>query len=1035
VFLQKLTFAVAPSWSVNPAAFAYSMTVTAVAEINCTELTSPSNRIGAFVGSDCRGTALTSTVVNGRYIASMVVYSNVPSGETITFKIYNVANDSVYDAKTTAAFQDNAAFGVSSSPFVTRNNNAPTALNLNVQNINEGQPTNTTVGALSTTDIDPAETFTYTLVSGTGSTDNSNFAISGSNLVTNVVLNYATKTSHSIRVKSTDANGCSFERTFTITVNDVNTAPTGIIISDSTINENSTSLTVLGSLSAIDYDAGENFTYSLVSGTGSTDNGSFNINGSNLRSLSSFNYEVKSSYSIRVRVTDVASNSFERIITVLVKDVNDVPTSIDINGSTTGISFAENKPLGTVIGLIHTTDEDAGNSFIYTFVNTAGNNNDKFTIAGNQLRTNDLFDYEVRQNYVIFLQANDGNGGLLTRQFSLTVTDSNDAPTSMSLTSSNINENLPASTFIGKITTIDPDVSSSFTYTLVTGAGSGGNGNFRISADSLYSSTPFDYESVTSYSIRVNVNDGSNGSYQQTFNINILNANDAPTDINLTSNQIAENQPANAIVGTLSTNDQDLANTFVYTLVGGTGSTDNSSFNISGSSLRASSSFDYETKNAYSIRLKTTDNQGAYFEKVFTINVTNVSDAPTNITLTNDTISENRALNTLIGTLESVSQDTALTFTYSFDNNVTGNNNSSFTLTGSQLRSNSVFDYESKNSYFVYIISNDGAGGTFTKQFQVNIINRNDAPTDIVVNNRSIAENAAIQTFISRVTSVDPDNNTTFTYSLVTGAGDNDNSSFTLRADSLFASASFDFETKNVYSTRIQTNDNLGGIFQKIITINVTNINDNPTNVTLSEVSINENLAANTTVGTFTATDQDTGNTFIYSLVAGAGNTDNGSFVISGTSLRSSATFDYEVKSSYSIRVRVTDNFGGMFEKQFTISINNLNDAPTNIALSNDTITENKALNSLIGTFTTTDQDVNSFTYSFASVAGNNNASFTISGNQLRTNAVFNYEALSTYFIYVQTNDGNGGTFVKQFQINIKDTNDAPSDLLISNNT
>lgn len=1035
VFFQKLTFAAAPAWSVNPAAFMYSMTVTAVAEINCTELTSPSNRIGAFVGSDCRGTALTSTVVNGRYIASMVVYSNVPSGETITFKIYNVANDSVYEAKTTAAFQDNAAFGVSSSPFVIRNNNAPTAMNLNVQNVNEGQPTNTTVGALSTTDPDPSETFTYSLVSGTGSADNSNFAISGSNLVTNVVLNYATKTSHSIRVRSTDANGCYFEKNFTITVNDVNTTPTGIIISDSTINENSTSLTAIGSLTAVDYDAGENFIYSLVAGMGSTDNASFNINGSNLRSLSSFNYEVKSSYSIRVKVTDVANNTFERIITILVKDVNDAPTSIDINGSTTGISFAENKPLGTVIGLINTTDEDAGNSFIYTFVNTAGNNNDKFTIAGNQLRTNDLFDYEVRQNYVVFLQTNDGNGGLLTRQFALNVTDSNDAPTSMSLTSSNINENQPANTFIGRINTVDPDAGNTFTYTLVTGAGSGGNANFRISNDSLYTTAPFDYESVAVYSIRVNVNDGHNGNYQQAFNITVLNANDAPTDILLSSDQIAENLAANAVIGTLSTNDQDVTNTFVYTLVGGTGSTDNASFNISGNNLRASASFDYETKNTYSIRLKTTDNQGAYFEKIFTINITNVSDAPTNITLSRDTISENRPVNTLIGIIESVSQDTNLSYTYSFDNNVTGNSNTSFVITGKELRSNAIFDYETKSSYFVYIISNDGAGGTFTKQFQINIINRNDAPTDIVVNNRSVAENAATETFISRITSVDPDNNTSFTYTLVSGAGDNDNTSFAIRADSLFSTTSFDFETKNVYNIRMQTNDNLGGTFQKIIVINVTNVNDNPTNVTLSEVSINENLPANTTIGTFTTTDQDTGNTFIYSLVTGTGSTDNGNFLISGTSLRSSTTFDYEVKSSYSIRVKVTDNFGGTFEKQFTISINNLNDAPTNIALSNDTITENKALNTLIGTFTTTDQDANSFTYSFSNVAGNNNDKFTISGNQLRTNSVFDFEALSTYFIYVQTNDGNGGTFVKQFQINIKDTNDAPSDLLISNNT
>ena len=46
------------------------------------------------------------------------------------------------------------------------------------------------------------------------------------------------------------------------------------------------------------------FTYTLVTGTGSTDNGSFTINGNQLKTAASFNYETKNSYSIRVCTTD-----------------------------------------------------------------------------------------------------------------------------------------------------------------------------------------------------------------------------------------------------------------------------------------------------------------------------------------------------------------------------------------------------------------------------------------------------------------------------------------------------------------------------------------------------------------------------------------------------------------------------------------------------------------------------------------------------------------------------------------------------------
>jgi hypothetical protein len=182
-----------PTWTVNPAAYQYSMTITAVANVNCSELSSPSNRIGAFVNDTCRGTVLTSNVINGRYIASMVVYSNVPSGETVTFKIYNAANDIIYGAKVTAAFQDNASYGATVSPFIVRNNNQPTALALSANTIQEGLPANSAIGLLSSTDPDAGETFTYSLVAGPGSTDNTNFNLLGNQLRSNSAFNFNLK--------------------------------------------------------------------------------------------------------------------------------------------------------------------------------------------------------------------------------------------------------------------------------------------------------------------------------------------------------------------------------------------------------------------------------------------------------------------------------------------------------------------------------------------------------------------------------------------------------------------------------------------------------------------------------------------------------------------------------------------------------------------------------------------------------------------------------------------------------------------------
>jgi hypothetical protein len=101
-------------------------------------------------------------------------------------------------------------------------------------------------------------------------------------------------------------------------------------------------------------------------------------------------------------------------------------------------------------------------------------------------------------------------------------------------------------------------------------------------------------------------------------------------------------------------------------------------------------------------------------------------------------------------------------------------------------------------------------------------------------------------------------------------------------------------------------------------------INAAPTDIALSAMAINENVAANSTVGTFSTTDPDTGNTFAYSLVGGTGSTDNGAFTISGNSLTINNSPDFETQSSYTIRVRTTDQGNQFFEKQFTIAINNL---------------------------------------------------------------------------------------------------------------
>jgi len=202
----------------------------------------------------------------------------------------------------------------------------------------------------------------------------------------------------------------------------------------------------------------------------------------------------------------------------------------------------------------------------------------------------------------------------------------------------------------------------------------------------------------------------------------------------------------------------------------------------------------------------------------------------------------------------------------------------------------------------------------------------NTAPTDLSLSPSSINENVAANSTVGTFTSTDPDTGNTFTYSLVAGAGDTNNTAFSIVGNELQINASPDFETKPSYNIRVLTTDQGGLSYDKPLVVNINNVNETPTDLSLSNTSINENVAANSTVGTFTSTDPDTGNTFTYSLVAGAGDTNNTAFSIVGNELQINASPDFETKPSYNIRVLTTDQGGLSYDKPLVVNINDIDE-------------------------------------------------------------------------------------------------------------
>jgi alpha-tubulin suppressor-like RCC1 family protein len=199
------------------------------------------------------------------------------------------------------------------------------------------------------------------------------------------------------------------------------------------------------------------------------------------------------------------------------------------------------------------------------------------------------------------------------------------APTDIIISSNSVDHNSPSDTTIGTLSATDSDSGETYSFVLVPGTGSTDNDSFYIDGNLLKTKEVIDYNTKSSYSIRLWVDDGIS-TYEKQMTISV-NPNNPPTDISLSSDTIDENMTAGTSIGDFSTTDVDTLDTHTYTFGSGTGDTDNASFAISGNTLQSAAEFDYETKNSYSIRVRTTDISGDYYDKIFTITINDMNDS------------------------------------------------------------------------------------------------------------------------------------------------------------------------------------------------------------------------------------------------------------------------------------------------------------------------------------------------------------------------------------------------------------------------
>ncbi|MCX6840566.1 MAG: cadherin domain-containing protein, partial [Verrucomicrobia bacterium] len=505
-------------------------------------------------------------------------------------------------------------------------------------------------------------------------------------------------------------------------------------------------------------------------------------------------------------------------------------------------------------------------------------------------------------------------------------------------------------------------------------------------------------------------NGGVNTSAAQTFAVTVTAANDTPTDIALSATTIAENNAANATVGTLSSTDADTSDTFTYTLVAGTGSTDNSSFSISGASLRLTPSANFEAKSSYALRLRTTDAGGLFYEEAFTITILDVNDLPVitsngGLASASVSVAEN---STAVTTVVATDADLpAQGISYS----ISGTDAAKFSIvpaTGvlafvSAPNFEAATDVGANNVYDLVVTATDDGSpvGTKTQTIAVTVTNVNEAP--IITSNGggataavTIAENA---TAVTTVTSTDVDASSTKTFSISGGA---DSAKFSIVAGTgvlTFAPAPnyevpTDADLDNVYEVTVRIVDNGSPVLDdtQALSVTVTDANDAPvitSNGGLASASIN--VAENTTAVT-TVVANDGGDLPTQSITYSISGTDVALFAIDPNSgvltFRSAPNFESKLDSGannvYDLVVTATDNGtpAGTKTQTIAVTVTNVNEAPVITSNSGGataavTIAENTTA---VTTVTATDVDVPStLTYSIS--GGADSGKFSINSS------------------------------------------------------
>eukprot|EP01029_Cantina_marsupialis_P010836 TRINITY_DN244_c0_g1_i3.p1 TRINITY_DN244_c0_g1~~TRINITY_DN244_c0_g1_i3.p1 ORF type:complete len:998 (+),score=314.32 TRINITY_DN244_c0_g1_i3:54-3047(+) len=397
----------------------------------------------------------------------------------------------------------------------------------------------------------------------------------------------------------------------------------------------------------------------------------------------------------------------------------------------------------------------------------------------------------------------------------------------------------------------------------------------------------------------------------------------APTDIILSNAAVPENEEVGYVVGTLDVIDDNTFDSHTFTLIDQT-----DKFEIvDGTTLRTKATFNYEEMNSLSVLVKVVDSTTKEFQKRMTIDIVDVNEAPTSLTLSVTSIPENMGLGTEIGVLQTTDPDIGQTFTYSFLRNDGGR----FGVIGDRVTLTGLLDYETNTEHTIIISSTDSGTPSLRvdKVITFQVVDVNETPQGILLGPHYVYENAAAGYVVGTLSVEDQDEKQTHKYEL----RDSASGRFKIQGAmiSLVSTGRLDYETEPEIQIKIRATDS--GYPQtsteEWITINVKNTAEAATADNTS-LYIEENKAVGTTIGVISVQNPSQVQ-MSYSVVNWKGC--DGIFRLyscSGTIELVQSVLNYEVRQQYQFTVKVLVNptKGTYVNREVYINVVDVNEPP-----------------------------------------------------------------------------------------------------------